>query len=67
MVRCSVHNAVQSQWLVEQGREGLIEKEKVGALLCEEDKEASFLLLLMDIDVQIDAAVWNVEATAAAF
>ena len=41
-----------------------MKKEKVGALLCEENKEGSFLLLLMDIDVQIETAVWNAETTS---
>ena len=63
VVRCSVHNADHAQWLVEQGREGKMEKEKVGALLCEEDKEGSCLLSLSDSDVQREAAMWNVEAT----
>ena len=63
IVRCSTHNADHAQWLLEQGREGKMEKEKVGALLCEEDKGGSFLLSLADFDVQIEAAVWNREAT----
>ena len=37
---------------------------KVGALLCEEDKDGSFLLSLSDSDVQLEAAVWNLEATS---
>ena len=60
VVRCSVHvnhYADQAQWLIEQGREGLMEKEKVGALLCEEDKEGSFLLSLANFDVQREAAM----------
>ena len=64
VVRCSVHNAVHAQWLVQQGREGLMERETAGALLCEEDKGGSCLLSLSDIDVQREAAVWNVEATS---
>ena len=59
MVRCSVHDADHAQWLVEQGREGKMEKEKVGALLCEEDKEGSCLLSLSDTVDQIEAAVWR--------
>ena len=64
VVRCSVHDADHAQWLVEQGREGRMEKEKVGALLCEEDKEGSCLLSLSDSDVQLEAAFWNREATS---
>ena len=42
-----------------------MEKEKVGALLCEEDNDGNCLLsLLSDIDVQIEAAEWNAEATS---
>ena len=63
VVRCSVHDADHAQWLVEQGREGKMEKEKVGALLCEEDKKGSCLLSLSDPDAQIEAAAWNEEAT----
>ena len=33
-------------------------------LLCEEDKEGSFLLSLSESVVQLEAAVWNVEATS---
>ena len=45
VVRCSVHDANHAQWLVEQGREGLMEeKEKLGDLLCEEDKWGRFFL-----------------------
>ena len=62
MVRCSVHDADHAQWLVEQGREGNMEKEEVGALLCKEDKEGSCLLSLLDFDVQIDVAIWSEEA-----
>ena len=64
VVRCSTHNADHAQWLLEQGREGKMEKEKVGALLCEEDEGGSFLLSLADFDGQREAAVWNREATS---
>ena len=64
LVRCSVHDVVHGQWLVEQGRGGYMEKEKMGTLLCEEDKEGRCFLSLSDIDVQIEAAMWNVEATS---
>ena len=40
-----------------------MEKEKVGALFCEEDEEGSCLLSLSDPDVQIEAAELNIEAT----
>ena len=64
VIRCSVHNADHAQWLVEQGREGMMEKMKVGALLCEEDNEGSCLLSFSDSDAQVEAAVWNAEATS---
>ena len=64
VVRCSVHDTDHAQWLVEQGREGKMEKVKVGAFLCEEDKEGSCLLSLSDADAQREAATWNVEATS---
>ena len=64
IVRCSTHDADHAQWLLEQGREGKMEKEKVGALLCEEDEGGSCLLSLPDFDGQREAAVWNREATS---
>ena len=63
VVRCSVHDADHGQWLVEQGREGNMEKERVGALLCVEDKEGSSLLSLSDLENQTESAEWNREAT----
>ena len=63
MVRCSVHDVDHVQWLVEQGREGNMEKEEVGALLCEVDKEGVCLLSLSDLEDQTEAAEWNREAT----
>ena len=63
MVRCSVHDAEHGKWLVEQGRERLMEKERAGKLLCEEDKEGGFLLFFSDGDTQIEAGLWNREAT----
>ena len=52
LLRCSVHDADHAQWLVEQVREGQMEKEKVAALLCEEDdKGRAPLLSLLDKDV----------------
>ena len=64
VVRCSVHDTDHALWLVQQGREGLMDKAKVGAFLCEEDNEGRFLLSLSEVDVQIEAAVWNVKATS---
>ena len=46
LLRCSVHDADHAQWLVEQAREGQLEKENVGALLCEDDDKGSVLLSL---------------------
>ena len=63
LVRCSVHDAEHGKWLVQQGREGLMEKERAGKLLCEEDKEGGFLLFFSDGDTQIEAGLWNREAT----
>ena len=62
MVRCSVHDADHGQWLVEQGREGDMEKERVGDLLFEEDKEGACLFSLSDTSFQIVAAEWKREA-----
>ena len=36
-----------------------MEKEKVGALLCEEDDKGSVLLSLLDKDVQKEVSPWN--------
>ena len=63
LLRCSVHDAVHGQWLVEQAREGHLEKEKVGALLCEEDDKGSVLLSLLDNDVQKEVSPWNWDET----
>ena len=63
LLRCSVHDTVHGQWLVEQAREGRMEKEKVSALLCEEDKKRSVLLSLLDNDIQKEVAPWKKEAT----
>ena len=59
LLRCSIHDAVHGLWLVDQARDGRIEKEKVGALLCEEDKDGSCLLSLLDTDVQQEVATWK--------
>ena len=59
LLRCSVHDADHAQWLVEQAREGKMEKEKVGTLLCEEDNEGGVLLSLLDKDVQKEVYPWN--------
>ena len=59
VVRCSVHDADHSQWLVEQGRKGFLEKKEVAALLCEEDNRRSLLLSLLDTNSQQEVAVWN--------
>jgi len=62
-LRCTTHDAVHNKWLVEQGRREQIPKEKVAALLCEEDKDGSCLLSLSDVDVQQEVASWNRGAT----
>ena len=63
LLRCSVHDADHAQWLVEQVREGQMEKEKVVALLCEEDDKGSVLLSLLDKDVQKEVSLWNKNRT----
>ena len=63
VVRCSVHDLVHIEWLVQQGREGSLPKESVGKILCQEDKEGSFLLSLVDHDIQKEVAFWNKEHT----
>ena len=52
LLRCATHDAVHNKWLFEQAMNGNIPKEKVGALLCEEDKDGSFFLSVWDNDVQ---------------
>ena len=64
LLRCPTHDAIHAKWLVEQGREENFSKEKVGALLCQEDDKGSCLLSLLDADVQQEVATWNREATA---
>ena len=59
LLRCSVHDADHAQWLVEQAREAKMEKENVGAFLCEEDNKGTFLLSLLDKDVQKEVSPWN--------
>ena len=63
LLRCPTHDPIHAKWLVEQGREENISKEKVGALLCEGDKEGICLLSLLDVDLQQEVATWNPEAT----
>ena len=58
LIRChSVHTQQTIKWLVDQGRERLISKEKVADLLCQEDGDGSFLLSLMDINTDVQHAV----------
>ena len=64
VLRCSVHDSLHGQWLFEQGRDGHMQKERVGALLCEEDKKGHFLLALSNIGVQTEVARWNKGATS---
>ena len=35
-LRCATHDLENAKWLVEQGRDGHISKEKVGAYLCQQ-------------------------------
>ena len=62
LLRCPTHDVANSTWLVEQGREGLIPKGKVGAYLCQEDKDGSCLLADLNVDLQQEVAAWNPEA-----
>ena len=74
-LRCATHDLENAKWLVEQGRDGHISKEKVGAYLCQEKKDSrlsrfvdnaeggSCLLAILDADVQQEVAAWNPEAT----
>ena len=48
--------------MVQQGREGRIPKEKVGAYLCQEDKDGSCLLADLDVDLLQEVATWNPKA-----
>ena len=63
VIRCSAHDAQHGQWLVQQGREGNLPLDKVGALLCEEDSRGRFLLSLLDPNSQKETAAWNKQAT----
>ena len=62
LLRCPTHDLANSKWLVEQGREEKIPREKVAAYLCQEDKDGSCLLADMDDDLQKEVAEWNLEA-----
>ena len=66
LLRCSVHDADHAQWLGEQAMEGQLEKEKVGALLCEEDNKRSVLISLLDEETQRQAATFNKTKTCSA-
>ena len=63
LLRCATHDLANAKWLVKQGREGHIPKEKVGAYLCQEDKDGSCLLSVLDLNVQQEVANWNHDAT----
>ena len=62
LLRCPTHDAANSKWLVEQGREGQIPKVKVCAYLCQEDKDGGCLLADLDDNLQQEVAAWNLEA-----
>ena len=62
LLRCPTHDVANSKWMVEQGREGRIPKDKVGAYLCQEDKDGSCLLADLNVDLQKEVAAWNAEA-----
>ena len=68
--RCSVHDAVHGQWLVEQAREGRIDKQKVATFLCRQEddvlpksKQKSVLLSLLDNNIQREVSTWNQNQT----
>ena len=51
IIRCSTHDAEHARWVVEQARLGELDKEKVGALLCEQDNGGGVLMFLLDFFV----------------
>ena len=64
IVRCSTHDAEHARWVVEQARLGELDKEKVGAFLCEPDYDGrAFLLSLLDAEIQKEVSPWNKNKT----
>ena len=61
-LRCPTHDLANSKWLMKQGREEKIPKEKVADYLCQEDQVGGCLLADMEDDLQKEVAVWNPEA-----
>ena len=59
IIRCSTHDAEHARWVVEQARLGELDKEKVGALLCEQDNGGGVLMFLLDEEVQREVSSWN--------
>ena len=64
IIRCSTHDAEHARWVVEQARLGELDKEKVGAFLCESDYDKrAFLLSLLDVEIQKEVSSWNKDKT----
>ena len=64
IIRCSTHDAEHARWVVEQARLGELDKEKVGAFLCEPDYDKrAFLLSLLDVEIQKEVSPWNKNKT----
>ena len=64
IIRCSTHDAEHARWVVEQARLGELDKERVGAFLCESDYDkGAFLLSLLDVEVQKEVSSWNKNKT----
>ena len=64
IIRCSTHNAEHARWVVEQGRLGELDKERVGAFLCEPDNNRGlFLLSLLNVEIQKEVSSWNKNKT----
>ena len=64
IVRCSTHDAEHARWVVEQARLGELDKERVGAFLCEPDNNRGlFLLSLLDVEIQKEVSSWNKNKT----
>lgn len=64
ILRCSTHDTEHARWVVEQARLGELDKEKVGAFLCEPDYDKrAFLLSLLDVEIQKEVSSWNKNKT----
>ena len=73
-LRCSSHDIIHGQWLVQKGREGNLgkddaaiegrwTKEEVANIVCQEDYEGTTILSLLDFETQKELAFWKREKT----